>query len=279
VVPFRVEEPSSGESPVLVEAPHAGLYLDAEALAFTVAPARAIARDADLHVDELFSEVTREGATLIAANVSRYEVDLNRSETDFDRDAAEGGGNAAWPRGLFWRLTTDGEPVVAAPLPRAEVQRRLELIYRPYHRAVEALVQRKLQRFGVALIICAHSMPSTGRSRDGTSFVRRADVVPGTRGRTSASGAVIDLVDAEIRAQGWSVRHDDPYKGGYSTGHYGRPALGCHAVQIELARRLYMDEVRLRMDPQGARAVRQFSRSLVARLASAAPNHAAQRSG
>jgi len=70
----------------------------------------------------------------------------------------------------------------------------------------------------------------------------RADVVPGTRGRTSASATFIDCVDAQARAAGLSVAHDDPYQGGYTTQHYGRPDLKVHVVQVELARRLYMDE-------------------------------------
>src|SRR5689334_3002733 len=106
---FEVVEPSSGESPVIVEVPHAGLSLDAETLAWTVAPAASVARDADLYVDALFADAPAEGATLLVARASRYVVDLNRSESDCDREAVEGGGKDPWPRGLIWRLTTEGD--------------------------------------------------------------------------------------------------------------------------------------------------------------------------
>jgi N-formylglutamate amidohydrolase len=96
--------------------------------------------------------------------------------------------------------------------------------------------------------------------------------VPGTRGRTSAAAPVIDRVDAHAKAHGFSVRHDDPYRGGYSTATYGRPAQGVHAIQIEIARRLYMDETSLRIDVQGFRAVREFARTLAARLAFTEPD-------
>ena len=280
--PFEIVEPTSGESPVVVEVPHAGLWLDPEAMAFTVAPARSIARDADLYVDQLFCDAPREGATLMIARVSRFVVDLNRSEADVDDEAVEGGGRVPSPRGLVWRLTTDGDPLLSAPLPRRELERRLALVYRPYHRALDALLQRKLARFGHVVLLCAHSMPSQPRLAPLNQGARqlapppppppRADLVPGTRGRTSAAGVVIDRVDAHARASGFSVRHDDPYRGGYSTGFYGRPAQGMHAVQVEISRRLYMDEGSLRIDAQGFRGVREFARTLAARLAFTEPD-------
>ena len=71
---------------------------------------------------------------------------------------------------------------------------------------------------------------------------RRADVVPGTRGRRSAGGRFIDATEACAVDHGWSVRHDDPYAGGFTTQHYGRPADRVHVLQVELARRLYLNE-------------------------------------
>ncbi len=279
--PFSILEPRSGESALVVEIPHAGLWIDPESLAYTVAPARAVARDADLFVDELFADAPALGATLLVARTSRYLVDLNRAEGDFDAESVEGGGRTPSPRGVVWRLTTDGEPVLCARLPRSELQRRIDAFHRPYHRALAGLLQRKCDRFGFAILLCAHSMPSHPRpaplAGDGAARpaaqtssqvpVFRADLVPGTRGRTTAAGVVIDRVDACGRAAGWTIRHDDPYRGGFSTGHYGCPARGVHAVQIEIARRLYMDETCLRMNPQGSRAVREFARALVSRLA------------
>ena len=270
--PFAVIEPRAGESPLVVEIPHAGLWIDPESLATMIAPARSIGRDADLHVDQLFQDAPDEGATLIYANTSRYVIDLNRSETDVDEIAVEGAGRAPFSRGLIWRLTTEGDPILLGRLPRSELDRRLDLIYRPYHRALQGLLARKVARFGFAVLLCAHSMPSRGRGAHADADAYRADLVPGTRGRTSAAGVVIDRVDAHGRALKWTIRHDDPYRGGFSTLHYGRPAEGVHAVQIEIARRRYMDEASLRIDPQGFTTVRDFARTLVARLAFAEPD-------
>ena len=271
-----VVEPPAGESPVVVEVPHAGLWIDPEAMAYTVAPARSIARDADLYMDEVCQDAPSTGATLLVARASRLVIDLNRAEADCDGEAVEGGTRTPFPRGLIWRLTTDGDPVLLGRLPRQELERRLGGIYRPYHRTLLALLERKRARFGFAVLLCAHSMPSQPRPPpppgEPAPPFHRADLVPGSRGRTSAAAAVIDRVDALGRTQGWSVRHDDPYRGGFSTAFYGRPTRGIHAVQIEIARRLYMDEATHRIDPHGFRGVREFARTLAARLAFAEPD-------
>lgn len=274
--PFEITKPQGPESPVIVEVPHAGVYLDAESLAVTVAPARCIARDADLYVDELFQDAPAVGATLLVARVSRYVIDLNRGPGDYDGDAVETGVGRSAPRGLVWRVATDGSPVLGRRLSHADLERRMSYAYRPYHAALTSLLEQKVARFGFAILLCAHSMPDPPK-KPGPLGLRNglrpaepavADIVPGTRGRTSAAGSLIDLVEAHARASGYSVRHDDPYKGGFSTAHYGAPARGVHAIQIEIARRLYMDPDTLRTDPQRFESVRCFARALVSRLAS-----------
>lgn len=241
--PFSVIEPTRDETPLVVEIPHAGLLVDGPTLALLAAPARAIGRDADLYVDELYEGAPAAGAHVVVSHISRYVVDLNRSEKDFDADSVEDGPTSTRAtRGVVWRLTSDGARVLDAPLPRAELDRRLDAYYRPYHRALETLLDRKREKFGHVVLLAAHSMPSTGRAGHGDRHAARADVVPGTRGRTSAAAAFIEAVDAHARGAKLSVAHDDPYQGGYTTAHYGRPDRACHVVQVELARRLYMDE-------------------------------------
>ena len=269
--PFTVIEPAGEETPLIVEIPHAGLFVDGPALARLAAPARAIGRDADLYVDDLYADAADHGATLLRANVSRYVCDLNRSELDVDSESVEGAPpHARATRGIVWRLTSEGARVLEAPLPRAELERRLDLYYRPYHRTIAQVLERKRARFGYAILLAAHSMPSVGRAGHGDPQAVRADVVPGTRGRTSAAACFIDAVDAQARAAGLSVAHDDPYQGGYTTQHYGRPDVHVHVVQVELARRLYMDEPTLTKSASFDR-MRAWCASLAAALGAIKP--------
>ncbi|MCA9630342.1 MAG: N-formylglutamate amidohydrolase [Myxococcales bacterium] len=250
----------------MVEVPHAGLSATAEELNSLVAPAGALARDADLYVDELYADAPSVGATLMYSQVSRYVCDLNRAPQDVDALAVVGGRAPAAPHGLVWRSTTDGAPALHRPLSAPELEERLTAIYRPYHDALGRLLERKRARFGFAILLCGHSMPSRGRADALGRAPERADVVPGSRGGTSAHQHVIDLAEREAKQRGYSVAHDDPYRGGFSTAHYGRPDVGVHALQIELARRLYMDERTLARKPNDFAATRDFCRAVVERL-------------
>jgi N-formylglutamate amidohydrolase len=297
--PFERIEPTGPETPVIVEVPHAGLELPAPYLEPLAAPARSIARDADLYVDSLYADAAAMGASMLVARASRYVIDLNRSEVDVDAEVVEGARpDVRLHHGLVWRTTSDGERALSRRLSLAELHERLESVWRPYHRALAALVEEKRHRFGLAVILAAHSMPSCERppqrpagnggpsaasagdrehrqdkqERNGEhgpgllgAFGKRADVVPGSRGRRSAAAPFIDAIETHARRQGWSVRHDDPYAGGYTTQHYGRPADSVHAVQVELARRLYLDESTLRPLPTFD-VVRAWCRGLVGAL-------------
>lgn len=265
-VSFRVIEPRGTETPVLVEVPHAGLGIDALTAATLSAPVRSLATDADLYVDELYAGAPDVGATLLVAEVSRYVCDLNRSEADVDPLAATGGGAQRAPHGLIWRDTTEGTRALYQPLSRAELERRIETFYRPYHQRLGGLLEAKRSKFGFAILLAAHSMPSRGRQGHVDTGRDRADIVPGSRGRTTAVAAVIDTPERLARNYEWSVVHDDPYRGGFTTGHYGQPHRGWHALQVELSRRLYMEETTLQKKVEGFQTTRTFCTALVAAL-------------
>ncbi len=263
---FSVHAPTARETPVVVEVPHAGLAIDPPALATLVAPARAVGQDADLYVDALYADAPAEGATLLVAHVSRYVCDLNRAADDVDHLTVEGANGRPSPHGLVWRATTENLPALKEALPRRELDRRLRAIYEPYHAELRRLLEHKVARFGHAVLLCAHSMPSRGRAGHADPGRPRADVVPGSRGQTTAARAVIAVPDELARDRGWTVAHDDPYKGGFSTGKYGNPRARMHAVQIELSRRLYMNERTLEKKPNDFARAQDYCRAVVARL-------------
>lgn len=262
---FELVTPESGERPVLVEVPHAGLAIPDDVQEVLAAPLDALMRDADLYVDKLYANAPRHGARLLVSQVSRYVVDLNRERDDVDRGTVSDhpAPVSAQPRGVVWRATTDGRPVLRRPLSYQGLRARLARYYEPYHATLAAALQELKARHGYAILLAAHSMPSTGRSLHADPGNRRADVVPGTRGRTSCDARLIDLVDAHFRAAGLSVLHDTPYRGGFATMHYGRPWQGLHAIQIELNRALYMDEESFEPRDADFRALMQLLEALV----------------
>jgi N-formylglutamate amidohydrolase len=241
---FKLSPPAAPPIPVLVEVPHAGTEVPEAMHDELNAPRDALLRDADIFVDQLYANAPKLGATLLCARVSRYVVDLNRAQDDFDSATVSDHPNAAGaqPRGVVWRATTDGRSILRKPLTFASLRKRLASYYTPYHEAIRQTLEDARAQFGYSILLAGHSMPSRGRSLHIDAGVRRADVVPGTRGRTSADARVIDLVDEHFRSAGLSVRHDDPYKGGFATTYYGQPAKRQHAIQIELNRALYVNE-------------------------------------
>ena len=245
-VSFRIVEAQGTSSPVIVEVPHAGVAISPECMPWMIAPVRSVGRDADLYVDELFASAPTVGATLIVGELSRYVCDLNRSAEEIDSESVDGASGVDAPHGLIWHQTTDGHRALTGAVPQVELRRRLEDYYYPYHRALRRLLELRRQQFGFAILLCAHSMPSRGRHGSADVGRRRADLVPGTRGRTTAAPAVIRVIEQVASEFGWSISHDNPYRGGFTTVHYGQPKQGWHAIQVELSRARYMDENSLR---------------------------------
>ncbi len=273
VRPYSVLESDGVETPVVVEVPHAGVIVDDETRATLAVSEHMIARDADLYVDDLYANAPKLGATLIVAHISRYVCDLNRSRADVDALTVSGGSAPNNPHGLIWRLTTDGSSALRSPpLPYAELERRIAQFYEPYHAALITQLQTKRDRFGFAVLLCAHSMPSRSRSQPGdtgeTSF--RPDLVPGTRRKTTAAASLISITDELATKHGLTLAHDTPYSGGHTTAHYGRPKHGIHAIQLELSRRLYMNETTL-SKARGFSATQSLCDELVATLGRTAP--------
>lgn len=265
---FSLTDPTTTETPVVVEVPHAGLAVPDAVREQVVVSRRVILRDSDIYVDKLYEGSPRAGATMLAAHVSRYVVDLNRAPDDVDSQTVPDHPDprGVQPRGVVWRVTTEGRPALREPLSFAALQDRLERYHLPYHRTLRETLARKREQFGQVILLAAHSMPSV--SRLGNGQPPRADVVPGTRGRTTADPRVIDCVDAHFREAGLTVRHDDPYRGGWTTSYYGRPMDGVHAVQIELNRALYVDEATGRPKDGDFEALQRTVVDLVERLGS-----------
>ena len=123
----------------------------------------------------------------------------------------------------------------------ADALARIETLYKPYHRALRRLFTKVHREFGSAMLVDCHSMPSSTGPRDERP---RADVVLGDRYGTSCVAVVSEVVETTLRARGYAVSRNKPYAGGFITEHYGNPAAGLHAIQIEFNRGLYMDERR-----------------------------------
>jgi N-formylglutamate deformylase len=148
--------------------------------------------------------------------------------------------------GTVARVVGDAQEIYDQRLPVDDALSRLESLYQPYHRALRRLFTRVHREFGAALLVDCHSMPSTAGAKDERP---RADVVLGDRYGTSCAGIISDTIEAALRSLGYTMSRNKPYAGGFITEHYGNPAAGLHAIQVEFNRALYMDEKRYERTP------------------------------
>ncbi|MES1172388.1 MAG: N-formylglutamate amidohydrolase, partial [Bacteroidota bacterium] len=268
-------------SPVVLSVPHAGLSTTGfeGALASTLD----VRGDADLFVDELYgvhadaggprgTRGTTSGVVYVAAKLSRFVCDMNRDPDDVSPAAvpAHPAPRNADGRGFVWAITTTGMPALSRPLTLAEWQAR-QTVHAAYHRAISEGLARARDRFGFALLVDGHSMPSVGRAGHKDPGRPRADVVPGNRDGTSCSEALSSAVEKHFKSNGYAVSFNDPYKGGFITANHGRPADGIHAIQIELRRDLYMNEATFTPRPDGFARLRETLSSLLRGLGSWRP--------
>ncbi|MFR0715058.1 N-formylglutamate deformylase [Enterobacterales bacterium BD_CKDN230030183-1A_HGKHYDSX7] len=224
-----------GRLPLLISMPHAGLNLTPAVRDGLVDQARSLP-DTDWHIPQLYDFAREMGASVVAAEYSRFVIDLNRP--DDDTPLYTGATTGLYPATLF-----DGEPLFkAGQAPSAgERDTYLERIWRPYHAAIAQELARLRDTFGYALLWDAHSIRSqVPRLFDG----KLPDFNLGTfDGASCDVELAARLEDACRQAQGYSHVLNGRFKGGYITRHYGDPAKDIHAVQLELAQSTYMDEV------------------------------------
>src|SRR4051794_3916601 len=249
-VPFRITHPADQTAPLVFASPHSGRDYPANFLEAARLDATALRRSEDCFVDELFAGATQAGAPLLAATFARAYCDPNREAWELDpamfADALPAWVNTTSARvgaglGTLARVVASGEAIYRRKLSFEEAAFRVRAYWEPYHEALRALLDETRRRFGACLLIDCHSMPAQScGARNGSP-----DIVLGDAHGTACSPRITRAAESLLTGMGYQVRRNDPYAGGYVTRHYGRPREGTHALQIELARPLYMNEARL----------------------------------
>lgn len=246
--PFVVVEPASQTRAFVFNAPHAGDVYPAAFLRASPLDPTALRRSEDAFVDRLVGGMVALGAPLMSARFPRAFLDVNREPYELDPRMFEGrlppyantrSMRVAGGLGTVPRIVADGHDIYRGRLSVDEALARIDGLYKPYHRMLRGLLRRTTDLFGHVVLVDCHSMPSGSFARDESL---RADIVLGDRYGTSCRGTLTDLVEVTFRAAGYAVIRNKPYAGGFITEHYGAPALGRHALQVEINRALYMDE-------------------------------------
>ena len=252
VPPYVVNAPDPQVAPFVLCSPHSGRIYPRAFLELSRLSPLSLRKSEDCYVDDLFTPVAAEGVPLIAARFPRAFLDLNREPYELDPElfieplpdfANTQSVRVAGGLGTIARIVADGEEIYRSRLPLASGLQRVEQFYIPFHAALAELIETTRSRFGYAILIDCHSMPSASMAPAGGP---RPDIVLGDRFGASADCKITRFLKDALAALGYEVQMNRPYAGGYITEHYGRPARDVHAVQIEINRGLYLNELTLR---------------------------------
>ena len=242
--------PPIAQLPVVLDSPHSGFEFPAD---FGAIVSEFDLRDGeDCFVDELYAPATDLGIPLLAARFPRTYLDPNRHRGDIDLALIDGGhwpheylpsGKAKIGKSLIWRTLDDGRPIYSRPLSVDTVVKRIERCHQPYHRALVELMDAAHARFGAVYHLNCHSMNSVaGKMGEGGEGSERAEFVLGDRDGTTCDPRFTEFVRATLATMGYEVRVNDPYKGVELVRAYSAPARGRHSLQVEINKRIYMDE-------------------------------------
>lgn len=249
MAPFTLLEPRAAAIPLVCDSPHSGTWYPDDFR--SIVPREQLRRGEDTHVEALWEAVPDVGGTLLHAHFPRTYIDPNRTLEDIDAELLD----APWPQpvnpsqktslgyGLIWRNISAGVPLYDRKLSVAEVQDRIATYYRPYHAALDQAIEQAAARFGGVWHLNLHSMPNDAYERLKIQSPHPlADFVLGDRDGTTCEPGLVDLVERELRARGYTVARNDPYKGVQTIAHIGQVARNRHSMQIEIRRPVYMDE-------------------------------------
>lgn len=249
-----------GSSALVLDSPHSGTIYPPDF--FYTCDLSALRQAEDTHVEKLYEFAPSMGVHWIEAHFPRSYLDANRNVTEVDVTLFE----TAWPepvetdpallskvrlgKGLIWRTTDDGVPIYGRLLTVAEVKARIAHCWMPYHAAVAQAIESAHQQHGYSIHLNCHSMPAVA-SANATNFPgqKHADFVVGDRDGSSTSPALSRLICQHLRSLGYDVAHNHPYKGVELVRRYSNPAQQRHSVQLEINRKLYMNETTLALTP------------------------------
>ncbi|SHF39704.1 N-formylglutamate amidohydrolase [Ruegeria intermedia] len=245
---YALEMPAKRSSCVVFSSPHSGRNYTQPFLKRSILNRDVIRSSEDAFVDQLFASAPDHGAPLIMAQMPRAFLDLNRSADELDPalilGARRSGHNprVASGLGVIPRVVANGRAIYSGKLTMDEARLRIDTYWRPYHARLKSLLAESIETFGQAILVDCHSMPHEAVALAGTALGRRPEIVLGDRFGASASGVIVDQIEAAFVSAGLTVVRNTPFAGAYVTQTYGRPARDQHAIQIEIDRALYMNE-------------------------------------
>lgn len=259
-LPYYVLEPTGDPVPIVISIPHCGTDFPADLKEDYIPEQLADLDDTDWFLERLNEYAPALGITVIHAKYHRWVIDLNR-----DPESVPLYNDGRVITGLC--STTDflGNSIYkpGKEPSEEEIERRLSKFYWPYYRAVEDVLQERLQEFGEVLLWDEHSIRSLVPSIRPEKF---PEMILGNNDEQSSKAALIQTTLKNLRTT-YQVNHNDPFKGGHITRYFGNPEKGVHALQLERNKNLYMDDSEKEYHPERAAKMQEILKNNFLELA------------
>lgn len=263
---YNFLEPEAPKVPILISVPHSGTYFPDDLIPHYISGRINEPEDTDWYVDRLYDFAPSLGISMIVANYSRWVIDLNRHPNsdplyDDGRNITE-----LCPTSTF----NEEQLYHDHHMPGAdEIERRVQLYYNPYYDKIKQTLDNLKDEFGIALLWDAHSIK---QYVPGIRKETIPDLILGDNDGKSASKAFIDITLDFLEKSRYKVAHNDPFKGGNITRHFGKPAENQHALQLEMTKINYMGNDERHYNEERASHVRKLLKNIFTSLIDKLPH-------
>lgn len=252
--PYFLHLPEGQSGPLFLDSPHSATAYPEDFRYAAGLPLNLLRQAEDTFVDELYADAPAHGIPLLCAGFPRSYLDANRGIEEIDQALLD----APWPgpmqetsktrlgKGLVWRVLDTGEAIYDRKLTVQELQGRIQRYYLPYYAQLQRLAEQAVAQHGSAWHINCHSMPSEA-AKYATEHpgLQHPDFVVGDRDGSTCDKRFTDLVEGTLKEMGYDVWRNHPYKGVEIVRVVGKPDENRHSLQLEINRKLYMDEIGL----------------------------------
>ena len=236
-------------SPLLVMTPHSGRNYDKDFLKYICLNIHELRNTEDFFIDRLFSPV-RNNFSFLNATFPRIFVDANRSPLEIDSTMWEennlktlfdsNSSKVLNGIGVFAKYNLFGKVIYSSKLPFSEANRRLLSFYFPYHKKIREIIRKIKSNYNKMLALDCHSMAAD-------LVDNKTDIVLSNRDNKSSSRELLVLVKKSLKKFSYNIQVNEPFKGGFITRNYGNPKKDIHFIQVEINKKLYMDEINLKL--------------------------------
>tara|TARA_R110002096_G_scaffold367840_1_gene561103 strand:- start:34818 stop:35666 length:849 start_codon:yes stop_codon:yes gene_type:complete len=249
---FTLKRAKHKTNNIIYNSPHSGEHFPSDFFEYTSIDKHTLLCSGDSFVDKLFSEASNNGSVFLCNEYARSFMDTNREAYELDpemyseeitKTLVSDSAKVKMGFGSIAKFAYTRKHIYDKKIPFSDALKRIDDYYHPIHEKLNELLNTDFEKYGYSLLVDCHSMPSYEFLGQPSAKYRQPDIILGNLHGKSCSNKITDYLTRHFMMYDLSVAHNTPFAGGFNTSHYGDPRSNHHAVQIEIKKSLYMDEI------------------------------------